>query len=264
MEKTNQDFKTALFQLDYIYNNIYKTEKIKCFYEKQEIQKIQRIKNKTTSGEHKAEKIKSDSEQLAIKQQIMRECSPFFNIVSDFYHEELMKNKTALNYLINKRKLSLETIKKFKLGYSNKDSTKLLNYLTKNNLNIKGYLRTYLLFENQKTHSLYDALCDCIVIPVIHNNNTYHFYKHNHNKEINKYNPKYKAQINFSKTDIFYICYGFSEAKNAILETKTAIIHEGFFDVISCHDKKIKNAVGLITITKLLSLYMINFLKKIT
>ncbi|WP_268876793.1 hypothetical protein [Candidatus Phytoplasma ziziphi] len=193
--------------------------------------------------------------------------------MTDFYHDKLMNNTQVLNYLLNERKLSLETIKKFKLGYSNKDNTKLLTYIKNKKMDINFFLKTFLIYKNYyknikndndfiKQFFLCDALNDCIIIPIMQNQNTYHFYKNNFNKKITRYTPKYKSQINFSNTDIFLICYGFTEAQDTILKTKTAIIHEGFFDVINCHNNNIKNVIGLITITKLLSNFMLNFFKK--
>ncbi|MDV3196178.1 MAG: toprim domain-containing protein, partial [Candidatus Phytoplasma stylosanthis] len=38
------------------------------------------------------------------------------------------------------------------------------------------------------------------------------------------------------------------------------VVHEGFYDVINCHQHGIKNAVGIITVTNYFSDWMIKFL----
>ncbi|WP_038104593.1 toprim domain-containing protein, partial [Vaccinium witches'-broom phytoplasma] len=65
-----------------------------------------------------------------------------------------------------------------------------------------------------------------------------------------------------SQTPTFHFSYRFFEALPYIKKTKTIIIHEGFFDVISCWQNGIKNVVGLICVAQLLSQSQLEILKK--
>ncbi|MDC9032251.1 DNA primase [Columbia Basin potato purple top phytoplasma] len=87
-----------------------------------------------------------DEQKINIKKkQLFKEISPLFNQIRDYYHYLLTSNRNnesqpGLTYLTQKRKLTLETIKEFKLGYaplSNKPlSFSLINYCKKKNINI--------------------------------------------------------------------------------------------------------------------------------
>ncbi|WP_323847959.1 MAG: toprim domain-containing protein, partial (plasmid) [Phytoplasma sp.] len=191
---------------------------------------------------------------------ILAQKQVFFNKVAKFYHESLLNNSNMLNYLMSKRKITLETIQTFKIGYSDKNNNKLLKLFREEN---KEHLLLFDLIKyNQKQNFYYDSLTDGFVLPVFHHETSdiKHLYKYNY-QAITPFNPKYKALINQNPDSIFYYPYGFFQAQQTILETQTMIIHEGFFDVISCHQNDIKNVVGLITIKSYLSKSMVDFLK---
>lgn len=184
------------------------------------------------------------------------------NKVRDFYKVELYSDSKVLKYLIETRKLNIKTIQDFNLGLTNKNNNQLYIWAKKNKY-VDKLLSLDLLKEQKKEPCfIYDSLVDCLVIPIEFKNNTTHFYKNNYYQEITQFNPKYKAIKNINNIPIFYFPYGFSKAWPTIEKTKKMIIHEGFFDVMNCHQNGIKNVVGMITITNYLSHQVINILKK--
>ncbi|MEZ0180299.1 toprim domain-containing protein ['Camptotheca acuminata' phytoplasma] len=181
-------------------------------------------------------------------------------LTKNFYHQELLKNKEALNYLQTVRKISFDTIKKFQLGLATKDNQNFYRYLLKKRISLDLFFELKLLIKNKVFVA--DFFQDGFIIPVYYHNYVIHFYKNNYHNEIKKFNPKYRALPNLTNTNIFFMPYGFNLAKPYILQMKKIIIHEGFFDLINCFNHGIKNVVGLISLTIGISQPMINFLKE--
>ncbi|WP_425311120.1 toprim domain-containing protein [Italian clover phyllody phytoplasma] len=216
-----------------------------------------------------------DEQEINIKKkQLFKEISPLFNQIRDYYHYLLISNRNnesqpGIEYLTQKRKLTLETIKEFKLGYaplSDKPlSFRLVNYCKKQNIDTTKLIEYGFIKEktNQQGKKYYhDTFHGSIIIPIENGyHQTFHFYQ-NHFREASYFQPKYQALTNFSQTPTFHFSYRFFEALPFIKQTKTMIIHEGFFDVINCWQNNIKNVVGLICVTQLLSKSQIEILKK--
>ncbi|QTX02614.1 DNA primase [Candidatus Phytoplasma luffae] len=216
-----------------------------------------------------------DETEINIKKtQLFKEISPLFNQIRDYYNYLLTSNqnderKIGLDYLTQKRQLNLETIKEFKLGYaplSNKPlSFRLINFLKKKNVNIDklveyGFIKEKTNFKGKKYY--HDTFHGSIIIPIENGYaKTFHFYQ-NHFCDTSYFQPKYQSLNNFSQTPTFHFSYRFFEAFPCIKQTKIMIVHEGFFDVISCWQNGIKNVVGLICVTQLFSQTQIDILKK--
>ncbi|TKA88088.1 MAG: DNA primase [Candidatus Phytoplasma asteris] len=216
-----------------------------------------------------------DEQEINIKKkQLFKDISPLFNQIRDYYHYLLISNRNnesqpGLTYLTQKRKLTLETIKEFQLGYaplSDKPlSFRLVNYCQKKNIDTTklveyGFIKEKTNQQNKKYY--HDTFHGSIIIPIENGyHQTFHFYQ-NHFREVSYFQPKYQALTNFSQTPTFHFSYRFFEALPYIKQTKTIIIHEGFFDVISCWQNNIKNVVGLICVTQLLSQSQLEILKK--
>ncbi|MDO8054711.1 toprim domain-containing protein [Candidatus Phytoplasma australasiaticum] len=208
------------------------------------------------------------------KQQLFKEISPLFNQIRDYYHYLLTANRNnesqpGLTYLTQKRKLTLETIKEFKLGYaplSEKPlSFRFLNYCQKQKINLDQLLEYGLIkgkTSRQGKQYVHDTFHGSIIIPIENGyQQTFHFYQ-NHFREVSYFQPKYQALTNFSQTPTFHFSYRFFAALPYIKKTKILIIHEGFFDVISCWQNNIKNVVGLICVAQLLSQSQLEIIKK--
>lgn len=126
------------------------------------------------------------------------------------------ENKEALEYITNKRHLSLDIIKEFKLGATleNKDMPHLSNR---------------------------------IVFPLEHNGlkNTVLAFTYGYINDASNYNAKYindKTNNVFTKSEMFY---GYNQAFMHIKASKRVYIVEGYFDVLSMHQAGIKNTMGI-------------------
>ncbi|WP_373375716.1 toprim domain-containing protein [Candidatus Phytoplasma solani] len=215
-----------------------------------------------------------EKEINAKKTRLFKEISPLFNQIRDYYNYLLTANRNneshlGLKYLTQKRKLTPQTITEFKLGYaplSDKPlSFRFVNYCKKKNIDTTKLVEYGFIKEkiNQKgTKYYHDTFHGSIIIPIENGyNKTFHFYQNNF-REVSYFQPKYQALTNFSQTPTFHFSYRFFEALPYIKKTKIIIIHEGFFDVISCWQNNIKNTVGLICVTQLLSQSQLEILKK--
>jgi len=238
----NISFNTALIELNKIRNS----------NEFQKIKQIPTTKIKTIKLINPFSSSISTPDLNLLKNYIF-----IFDKITNFYHNELLKNKTMLNYLFKIRKLNLETIKQFKIGFSD-DKNKLLKHF----LNDKSFLlKLNLINYNEKNKFYYDTFRDCLIIPVLQNGHTKHIYGNNF-KTITNFNPKYKALKKSLDINYLELPYGFSFSKNEIIKKKKVILHEGFFDTINAHQHGIKNVVSVIIIKNSLSQRFISFLKE--
>lgn len=128
----------------------------------------------------------------------------------------ISENKEALEYITNKRHLSLDIVKEFKLGAT--------------------------LENKDKPH-----LSNRIVFPIEHNGlkNTVLAFTYGYIDNPNNYEAKYindKSNNIFTKSELFY---GYNQAFMHIKATKRVYIVEGYFDVLSMHQAGIKNTIGV-------------------
>ncbi|MEO0088027.1 MAG: DNA primase [candidate division WOR-3 bacterium] len=167
-----------------------------------------------------------------------KEIYEILNLASNFYQEQLFTHSLALNYVIEQRKLSLETIKKFQLGYAPMGNL-LIRVLQK-----KGYPEELLLESGiayRKEGELREWLSNRIVFPIF-----------NHQGRIvgfggraldEKTEPKY---LNSPETLIFKKgenLYGLYQTKEFLTKNQPILV-EGYFDLLSLFDKGIKNLVA--------------------
>ncbi|MDV3158293.1 MAG: toprim domain-containing protein, partial [Pigeon pea little leaf phytoplasma] len=212
-----------------------------------------------------------DEQEINLKKkQLLKTISPLFNQIRDYYHYLLINNNNdGLAYLTNQRKLTLTTIQEFNLGYAPPTtqplSFRFVNYAKKKNFDINklveyGFLKARIKKEGQKYY--HDTFQGSIIIPIENRDQqTFHFYQ-NHFRPVAYFQPKYQALTNFSQTPTFHFSYRFGKALPWIKQTKTMIIHEGFFDVISAWQNGFKNVVGLICVAQLLSQSQLAILQK--
>lgn len=156
-----------------------------------------------------------------------------------YYYVQLKSptGKLAHDYLIN-RDLSEETITKFGLGYSNKYSNDLYQYLKK-----KGYednlLKESGLFSMDEAKGVYDKFWNRVMFPIMDVNNRVIGFG---GRVMGDGNPKY---LNSPETKIFdksRNLYGLNLAR--ISRRKNMILCEGYMDVIALHQAGFNNAVA--------------------
>jgi DNA primase len=180
-------------------------------------------------------------------QQAMDEKESLFNLSAfaqkyfeDILHQTEEGKAIGMTYL-KERGFSLETIKKFGLGYSLNEWDALILHAKKN-----GYKKEYLLktsLAKEKDHQLYDTFRARIMFP-IHNlsGRVLGFGARILANEKNK--PKY---INTAESDIYHkskVLYGLFFAKSAVSRQDNCYLVEGYTDVISMHQAGIENVIA--------------------
>jgi DNA primase len=171
------------------------------------------------------------------------------NEVAKFYNYILLSHplgKKALDYVLG-RGITLDTIKKFKIGYSPSNSQLISNYLFKKSFKLPDLIATGTFGESRfGNHQLYDRFQDRLVFPLM-----------DYRDQILGFsgrilptstNPNLAKYINSPETEIYHkshMLYGLNLAKEAIRENNYVLVTEGEFDMISPYQSGIKNIVAL-------------------
>ncbi len=160
--------------------------------------------------------------------------------ISEFYFNQLKKSYEAKDYLLNKRNLSAEVIKQFQLGYCPENIEKLLEFCKKENISLEDLEKIGVL--TKKDGKLRDIFSGRIIFPIRDIRGRVVAFGGRAIKE--NQNPKY---INSPETQLYKkreVLYGLYEARDYIREAKTAILVEGYVDVLSLYQIGIKNVVA--------------------
>ncbi len=164
--------------------------------------------------------------------EINRQAAKYF-----FYQLKSERGTTAYEYLTN-RKLSDETINKFGLGYSNKYSNDLYQYLKQ-----LGYsdeiLKQSGLVSIDETKGAYDKFWNRVMFPIMDVNNRVIGFG---GRVLGEGEPKY---LNSPETLLFdksRNLYGLNVARTS--RKHNMLICEGYMDVIALHQAGFTNAVA--------------------
>ncbi len=154
-----------------------------------------------------------------------------------FYQLKKENGAAALKYLTD-RELSLPTIQKFGLGYSNKTSNDLYQYLK--SLGYKDeILKQSGLITFDEAKGIYDKFWNRVMYPIMDVNNRVIGFG---GRVMGKGEPKY---LNSPETKVFdksRTLYGMNQAR--ISRRPNMIICEGYMDVIALHQAGFNNAVA--------------------
>lgn len=166
------------------------------------------------------------------------------NLAAKFYNFLLTEHrigKGALNYLIEKRKLNLNLIKNYSLGFSPRD-----NSLSKYLVDKKGYTKDDLLDSGLsfiRNGKIFDFFRGRVMFPLSdHRGNIVGF---SGRALSDNDQPKY---INSRDTIVYHkgnLFFGLESAKEEIKEKGNAIVVEGEFDCLSAFKEGIKNVVAI-------------------
>ena len=171
-----------------------------------------------------------------------------FNIYKDvlkeyleYFHQQIFlpENKVALSYL-EKRNLSQDIIKEFKLGYVpwQNDSYNFLNKkFSDENISTTG-----LYYKNEKTNKWVDRFNSRIIFPINNLSGDVIAFGGRIIKDgsVAKY-------INSPETEFYKkgrIIFNLDKAKSLRSETDEVIVVEGYMDVLSLYAKGIKNVIA--------------------
>ncbi|RUM59612.1 MAG: DNA primase [Persephonella sp.] len=162
--------------------------------------------------------------------------------VKEFYIDNLKKSKEARKYL-NERGVLSKTISTFLLGYSPKDIKELLKFAERENIKLED-LEKIGVITRSIDGSIKDRFRGRIIFPIRDHSGRLVAFGGRILPSENKNLPKY---LNSPETKIYNkskVLYGFYEAKDYLREKKTAIIVEGYFDLLSMYQIGFKNIVA--------------------
>ncbi|MEO0089029.1 MAG: DNA primase [candidate division WOR-3 bacterium] len=188
------------------------------------------------------EAVKSLAEKLGISsmeekgEEKNQEIYEIIKLASDFYHEQLFIHSSVLSYLIEKRKLSLTTIKEFKLGYA-PGGNLLIKTLQK-----RGYSQELLIKSGlvSKKEEIREWFFNRIIFPIFNRRGRVIGFG---GRVLDESEPKY---LNSPETAIFKKgenLYGLYQTNKFLTKDKPILV-EGYFDLLSLFDKGIKNLVA--------------------
>lgn len=166
-------------------------------------------------------------------------------LVAKMYHRFLLKSSNAnkgFEYLINNRQLSVDTIKKFKLGYSPSGWNTVYHFLKKEKYTDDEILQSQICITS-KRGEIIDFYRDRLMIPLFNQyDKVIGFSARKLDKE--GFGPKYinsKDSVHYKKTKYLY---GLNFSKTEIKKQDEVLIVEGYFDLISPYQKGVKNIVA--------------------
>ncbi len=157
----------------------------------------------------------------------------------EFYHNNLLENEKALEYL-EKRGVKEVAIGKFFLGLSLNSNFELKNYLKNKGYTNDELYKAGLLYE--KNGEYIDRFKNRIMIPIFDVNSRPVAF--GARAIMDGQNPKYlnsPESIIYNKSSVLF---GLNSAKDAIRQEDSVIIMEGYFDVISAQIAGVKNVVA--------------------
>ena len=165
---------------------------------------------------------------------------------SNFFEENLSKNKEALSYL-SRRGLSSKTLNDWRLGFVPEEWRLLLNHLKSSGFKEDELHKAGLIKKGdssaEKEGSFYDVFRGRIMFPIFDNSARIVGFSGRALVE-EKNPPKY---LNTSETPLFHkseALYGIHKAKVAIRKKDYSLMVEGQMDLLVCHQAGFENAVA--------------------
>ncbi len=157
-----------------------------------------------------------------------------------YFLTETEQGKKALEY-VTKRGLTIETIKKFKLGYAPADRKWLKQFLISKNFSPDFLSKTGLFSQNYPDISFFS---DRLMFPIFNRKGQVVAFGGRVIPPADESQRKYLNSGDLPQFKKRETLFGFSFAKNAIREKKSIIFCEGNMDVIAYHQCGIEYAVA--------------------
>jgi DNA primase len=156
-----------------------------------------------------------------------------------YYYKNLKSYPEVINYL-KSRKIDINVIKKFGIGYAINQWDNLLKYLTHKGYIEEDILKTGLIIKKQNENSYYDRFRNRVMFPIFDVKGRIIGFG---GRVLDDSLPKY---LNSPESIIFnkgYNLYGLNLAKEAVKD-KSFILVEGYMDVIKMHTYGYNNTVA--------------------
>ncbi len=177
------------------------------------------------------------------REKAWKEYAGIYSDYVNFFHNELLNNSDAnnsLNYLKN-RKLSLQTIKNFKIGYVRKNLN-LFNKLEKK-FSIKAIKECGIFYFDEKKNTYVDRFRDRIIFPI----NSISGLPIAIGGRIMQKNSFFAKYINSPETQFFKKgnnLYNMDNARTLSNKLDQIFLVEGYMDVIGLNNNGIQNCVA--------------------
>ena len=175
------------------------------------------------------------AKQIAEKKKRLYEV---LRVSANFYQHFLVRDKTALEYVFKKRKLSKEIVQEFKIGYAPKGQRTLVDFLQK-----KGFALDDIRDAGMTNRFGGDIFRDRMVIALQDISGAPVGFTGRLLTESDNA-PKYLNTPQTLLYDKSNNVFGLSQAKSEIRKAGFAVVVEGNMDVISSHQAGIKNVVA--------------------
>lgn len=175
------------------------------------------------------------AKQIAQKKKRLYEV---LRVSANFYQHFLVRDKTALEYVFQKRRLSKEIVQEFKIGYAPKGQRTLVDFLQK-----KGFTLDEIRDVGMTNRFGGDIFRDRMVIALQDISGAPVGFTGRLLAESDNA-PKYLNTPQTLLYDKSNNVFGLSQAKNEIRKAGFAVVVEGNMDVISSHQAGVKNVVA--------------------
>lgn len=152
-----------------------------------------------------------------------------------FFKNITVKGNPGLTYMVN-RGISVDTIKKFGIGYAPDSWDGLKNYMKEQKVDEKTLVKLGLLSESKGRY--YDKFRNRVIFPIINSRGKVIGFG---GRILGDGSPKY---LNSPESEIFLKknnLYGINLTRSEIASNDAAILVEGYMDVVSLYQAGVKN-----------------------
>lgn len=163
------------------------------------------------------------------------------DLAARFYQQSLVKNKTALEYVVKKRRMNKQVVQDFRIGYSPNDQDSLLKALVKRDFTEHELRDSGLVVTRRYGPS--DMFRSRIMVPLMDPQGRVVGFTARILADV----PGAPKYINTPQTLLYdkgRHVFGLHLAKEAIRQSDSAVVVEGNLDVIASHQVGIKNVVA--------------------
>jgi len=177
------------------------------------------------------------------KQEIKQQTLEINEVVTRFYEEQLKKKPDKKKYLFDRR-LSEQTIQKFRLGYAPASYEKTYKYLLE-----KGFSRLEIITsglggsKDTANNKIYDRFRGRIIFPISNILGKIIAFGGRTLKQ-DKEEAKYLNSPDSPTYNKSLVLYALDKAKDKIRKENKVVIVEGYMDVITSHQAGITNVVA--------------------
>ncbi len=164
-------------------------------------------------------------------------------IALDFFRETLKRapNDHPIKNYISKRKLSVETLQEFQIGFTTSDWDRFTNHLLKNNYDLSFAETAKLIKSKKENNGYFDLFRDRLMFPILSASNEVLAFG---GRIYDQGEPKY---LNSPETLVFSkskVLYGLAQTAKYIRSEDCALIVEGYMDLISLYQSGLRHVAA--------------------